>query len=131
MYRETDDAWVATRPILDTPITVPVQRRSGHEMVDAICDTEAVKVCVGVGMAPESALVNEQVVEGGTSEPARDIISRTLKQLSTEAGKRLRAERAYVWQLLYPPQPETPANPSDRRSDPNAALDPDTTRPPR
>jgi hypothetical protein len=144
MVKNSAGAWVATRPILDIPITVPVQPRSGAQMVDAICDalTASAKVRVVVGMAPDSALANDQVVDGGTNEPARDILSRSLKQLSKETGRRLGAgeERQYVWQLLLDPSPKTyflnlrllprqaevvTPNPDEQPSDP-AAVDPTT-----
>jgi hypothetical protein len=56
-------------------------------------------------MAPESALANAQVAEGGTNEPARDILSRTLNQLSKETASKFGegGDQAYVWQLLFDP----------------------------
>src|SRR4029078_1860940 len=104
MVKDSKGAWVATRSILDTSITVTVEARTGVEMVDAICKTlsAATKVRVAIGLMPFAAMADEQVVEGGTNEPARDILSRTLKQLSEETGRRLgaREERQYVWQLF-------------------------------
>jgi len=145
MVRNSAGSWVATRSVFDTPITVPVQPRSGMEMVDAICKAlSAVTVRVAVGMAPLNALAHTQVVEGGTNEPARDILSRTLKQLSKEAASRFGegGEQPYVWQLLSSPSstmyflnlsllPRAEAatqNPKEELPDP-AALDPDTARP--
>lgn len=104
--RNSAGAWVELRPLLETPITVPVRPRTGTQIVDAICNALSTdKVHVAVGMAPESALASEQVVEGGTNEPARDILSRSLKRLSREAGRRMgeREEREYVWQLFFDP----------------------------
>lgn len=148
MVKNSAGAWKATRSILETPITLPVQPRSGTQMVDAICGAlSAAKIRVVVGMAPESSLANNQVVEGGTNEPARDILSRTLKQLSEETGRRLgaREERQYVWQLFFDPNARTyflnlrllprqaeavtPSPPEEQRPDPTAP-DPTTRRKP-
>jgi hypothetical protein len=145
MVKNSAGVLVATRSVFDTPITVPVQPRSGMEMVDAICKAlSAVTARVAVGMAPLNALANAQVVEGGTNEPARDILARTLKQLSKEAASRLGkgGEQPYVWRLLFDPSskayflnlsllPRIEAAtqvPDEKRPDP-AALDPDTARP--
>jgi hypothetical protein len=106
MVRGSGGAWVATRSVLDTPITLALRPRSGTEMVDAICSAlSAGRVRVAVGMAPESALANAQVAEGGTNEPARDILSRTLNQLSKETASKFGegGDQAYVWQLLFDP----------------------------
>lgn len=145
MVKSSAGAWIATRSVLDNPITVPVQPRSGTEMVDAICKAlSAGRARVAVGMAPENALANGQVVEGGTNEPARDILSRSLKQLSTEAAKTFGAEQPYVWQLLFDPsskmyflnlslirsQPE-PAKPEKDSPPDLTAPDPNTARPKR
>jgi hypothetical protein len=144
MVKDSKGAWVATRSILDTSITVPVQSRTGVEMVDAICKTlsAATKVRVAIGLAPFAAM-DEQVLEGGTNEPARDILSRTLKQLSEEKGRRLgaREERQYVWQLFFDPnariyflnlrllpgQAEVATPNPDEHAD-DTALDPQTGR---
>jgi hypothetical protein len=145
MVKNSAGAWVATRSILDAPITLPVQPRSGTQIVDAICNALSTsKVRVAVGMVPEAPLASGRVVEGGTNEPARDILSRSLKQLSTEAGKRLGAgdQRQYVWQLLFDPSskmyflnlsllPQAEVmtqSPKQEQSDP-AAPDPNTSRP--
>lgn len=145
MVKNSAGAWAATRSVLDTPITVPVQPRSGTEMVDAICNAlSAVTVRVAIGMAPVNALANTQVVDGGSNEPARDILSRTLKQLSREAANRLGedGEQPYVWRLLFDPSSKVyvlnlsllpraevvTENPKEEQPDP-AALDPDTSRP--
>lgn len=132
-----------THSVLATRITLLVQPRSGAQMVDAICNAvSTAKVRVVVGMAPESALASEQVVEGGTNEPARDILSRSLTQVSKEAERRMGAERQYVWQLLFDPSskmyflnlrllPRSEAvtrSPKQPQSQP-AVRDPDTSRP--
>jgi hypothetical protein len=145
MVKNSAGVWAATRSILETRITLPVQARTGTQIVDAICNAvSTAEVRVVVGMAPESALASDQVVEGGTKEPAREILSRSLKQLSKEAGRRLgeREERQYVWQLFFDPSSKmyflnlrflpraevVTQNPKEELLDP-AARDPDTSRP--
>ena len=146
MLKNSEGAWVATRSILDTPITLPMESRSGLQTVDAICNalSAAAKVNVGITMAPTNALASYQVVEGGTNEPARDILSRSLKQLSKGMASRLgeNYERQYVWQLLFDPGIKTYAlnlsllpqaevvtqRRKEERLD-HAAQDPDTSRP--
>jgi hypothetical protein len=145
MVKNSAGTLAATHSILETRITLPVQPRTGTQIVDAICNAvSTAKVRVVVGMAPESALASEQVVEGGTNEPARDILSRSLKQLSKEAGRRMgeREERQYVWRLFFDPSSKmyllnlsflpwaeaVTQGPEQQQSDP-AARDPDTSRP--
>lgn len=147
MVKDSAGAWIQIRPILDTRITVPLQSRSGAEMVDSICNAlaAATQIRVAVGISPMSALGSGHVTEGGTNEPARDILSRSLQQLSKEAGERLGAgeERPYVWQLLFdpgaktyflnltlmPPSAVVTQSPNEEQPDP-AALDPVTGKPP-
>jgi hypothetical protein len=143
MVKDSNGAWAAARSILDTAITVPVESRSGAKMVDAICNalSAAAKVRVAIGTAPFNAMANEDVLEGGTNESARDILSRTLNKLSEEKGRRwgVREERQFVWQLLFSPSariyflnlrllaPQAeiapPSQAEEQRKDP-AALDP-------
>ena len=145
MIKNSAGAWVAAHSMLDTRITMALRSRSGLEMVDAICSalTAAAGVRVAIGVVPTSALANEQVIDGGTNESARDILSRSLKHVSMENEKKFGAERPYVWQLLFDPatrgyflnlslvtpQPELPSNsPEQTPPDPNAP-DPTTARP--
>jgi hypothetical protein len=107
MVRNSQGTLQATSSVLDTRISLPMQSRSGLETVAAICQalSAAAKVRVVLGMLPISAMANDQIVEGAASEPARNILSRSLKDLSATTVKRLdeREERQYVWWLFFDP----------------------------
>jgi hypothetical protein len=149
MLRSSQGAWKATTSVLNTPITVAIEQRSGIQMVAAICEalTAAARVRVVVGAEPWNAMAKAQIVDGGTNEAAGAMLSRVLQQLTSQTAERFgkEFERPYVWQLLFDPttqgyflnlslvkpRAESAASPTEERPpDPNAP-DPVTARPKR
>ena len=149
MLKCSQGTWKATTSVLNTPINVAIEQRSGIQMVDAICEalTAAARVRVVVGIEPWNAMANAQIVDGGTNEAAGAMLSRVLQQLTRQTAKRLGKdfERPFVWQLLFDPttqsyalnlslvktQAEAAAKPEEEEEmppDPNAP-DPVTARP--
>lgn len=107
MLKSSQGTWKATTSVLDTPINVAIEQRSGIQMVDAICEalTDAARVRVVVGVEPLNAMANAQIVDGGTNEAAGAMLSRVLQRLTRQSAERFGKdfERPYVWQLLFDP----------------------------
>jgi hypothetical protein len=149
MLKSSQGTWKATTSVLNTPITVAIEQRSGVQMVDAICEalTAAATVRVVVGIVPMNAMANAEIVDGGTNEAAGAMLSRVLQQLTSQTMERFGKdfERPYVWQLLFDPtaqgyalnlslvkpQAEAAASPTEEILPDLNAPDPVTARPKR
>ncbi|HKV23800.1 MAG TPA: hypothetical protein VJN93_04350 [Candidatus Acidoferrum sp.] len=89
----------SVNPILDTPVTVPVETRDAMTTIDVILrDLSAVsKTQVGPGTMAINALRQSTVTVGGDNLPARDLLSQAL---SAAKGK-------LYWHLYYDPDGKT------------------------
>ena len=68
------------------------RHRAAVRNTNGRCDCEALtaaaRVRVVVGIEPWNAMANTQIVDGGTSETARAMLSRVLQQLTSQTAKR-------------------------------------------
>src|SRR5215217_3355373 len=92
-----DGVLVSHQPVLDTPITVPSQKRNGLELLDAICTavSEASRTRVVLGSAPLGLFHCYQTGSGTKDQKARAFLTSELDRVTGEAK--------LSWQLLYDP----------------------------
>jgi hypothetical protein len=88
---------VPVRSILETPVQLAAQQRTGMQMLEAWRDAVSTssKKRVMIGAAPFALLVSYKDDKGVNSQNARDALSEIL----TRAGKGMKLS----WQLLYDP----------------------------
>ncbi|MCA1579040.1 MAG: hypothetical protein LC794_16950 [Acidobacteria bacterium] len=85
------------RPILDTPVQLAAQERSGMQLLEAWGDAVSAnaKKRIVIGSGPVGTLINYKDDEGISSQNARDALTEILTRIAK--GKKL------SWQLLYNP----------------------------
>jgi hypothetical protein len=83
------------KPLLDSPITIPVKERTIEETLDLLCKglSNDTHVTVSIGITPRSLVDQIHVQVGGSKIPARTILAQTL----AASGHPL------YWQLLFDP----------------------------
>lgn len=81
--RDASGTWTAITPILDTPITIPNQKRTVAAAMDAILQqvSKANGTKIGVGMTPLMLMLASSVTIGASNEPARSVIARMFSML--------------------------------------------------
>jgi hypothetical protein len=94
--RDDSGRQVAVTPILDTPISLDTATRDAETTLRLITDalSRQTGVKVGIGFAPDNALMQSQVTVGGAALPARTLLLQTLDGAGGKMG----------WDLLYFPQ---------------------------
>ena len=90
--RDINNEIASRQPVLDLPISLASERRSAGETIALICRkvSQASKVPISVNPA-ENLHENASVAVGGSSVPARTLLSRTLLSMG---------EKLY-WRLIY------------------------------
>jgi hypothetical protein len=90
--RDNQGRFVAKPALLDTPIFIPLEKRSALHVLSLICD-ELSRISahrVGLGLVPMNPLHAYQVEMGAANQPARDVLANLLGQ-------------PMAWQLFYDP----------------------------
>jgi hypothetical protein len=81
--------------ILDTPVSIPTEKRSAQATIDLILKQLSSKSRMKVfdGGAANNLLMNSEVTVGGENVPARDLVIQTLNA----------TQRPQYWRFLYDP----------------------------
>jgi len=97
--RDVDGNWIEHRSILDTPISIQKKDRSALAMITAICRAleASTRQDVGLMSVPASFLHSVTGAWGADHEPARDVLTRVLR----DTGAKL------SWRVEYIPSPST------------------------
>jgi hypothetical protein len=87
--------WAHQASILDTPITFPEKERSVFETLEAITRvlSSATQMKVAIGTIPLNLFVRHRTTQSASSEPAREVLIKTLESTN----------RKFSWRLLYDP----------------------------
>jgi hypothetical protein len=82
--------------VLDTAVTLPAQSRTVLDTIDAILQqvSQADHVAIELAISPRSLLRGTNVTLGGTNEPARTLLRKTLAATN----------RTFWWRLLFDPE---------------------------
>lgn len=106
--RNKDGVMVSRQSVLDVPITIPAQKRTGAQLLEAFCTavSTATGTHVGIGMVPINLLMQYQTEAGAKNQNARDFLSHELDRMT--------GHPTMTWKLLYDPGYKTYALNMDR-----------------
>jgi hypothetical protein len=98
LVKDAQGNLVQQASVLDTHITLPAQRRTGEELLEAICkgvsENSGFRIDIGSN-APTNLLRDYRTDAGFTNQPARRVLTHLLDGLSRR--------QTYVWDLYYDP----------------------------
>lgn len=93
--KDRDGRWVEHSSILDVPIILAEQERSGWQLLNDICRevSRATQTRVEVGTIPTNLFIQKRSRIGAAHEPASDVLLRLFQA----------TKRKLTWRLLYSP----------------------------
>ena len=100
--RHIDGQWGAAIPILDTRISIPMERRTALEMITLIGEGVSLRTGIKGGLmtGPLNGLANISGTWGAKDEAARSVLQRVLSDVHLRTGSIL------GWVVGYVPAPE-------------------------
>jgi hypothetical protein len=87
--------WVAVKPILDQPVTIPLGTRSHYALLQMLCESLTASTGAKVSMftVPVNRLANRVVESEAKNEPARSVLLRVMADIGVPLS----------WHFLYDP----------------------------